>query len=261
MNRLIHELAVYEREPNAVEITVDTIRRDGFSESGSKYTSPRFYVCLAVEKSKSEDDNAHETVVGMALFYPIYSTWKGSSIYLEDLIVREPYRGRGIGKSLIHAVGEVTLSAGLARLQWQCLKWNQKPMAFYKSLGAEPLEEWETLRMTKPAMVKTFGGVSLASAFTTINPNAPPASTLPGPSTHSSSSSSKSSSGWGSVFKSAEQLGATLDDNIDKFLKAQKGSRATSAVSDVDMEENSGDEGGFSQPSKLASFVAQHVKK
>lgn len=257
---------MYEREPNAVEITVDTIRRDGFSESGSKYTSPRFYVCLAVEKSKFGDQSAHETVVGMALFYPIYSTWKGSSMYLEDLIVREPHRGQGIGKSLIHAVGEITLGAGFARLQWQCLKWNEKPMAFYRSLGAEPMEEWETLRMTKPAMAKTFGGVSLASAFKTMTPNVPPGTTL-GASAASSSSKQSTSSTWGSAFKSAEQLGSTLDENVDNFLKAQKGSRSTlgatvsAQVSEVDGEDNSGDEGGFSQPSRLASFVAQHVKK
>ncbi|CAM9154363.1 unnamed protein product, partial [Ectocarpus fasciculatus] len=152
--RLIVELAVYEKEPDAVKITEETLRNDGWGCKGTRYTSPRFYCFLAVEHLPG----GAESVVGMAMFFPNYSTWQGMCCYLEDLVVSEQYRGRGIGDALVHAVGNVCLITGMSRLNWQCLKWNEKALSFYSSLGAVTMPEWEDLRMTKDAMQRTFGG-------------------------------------------------------------------------------------------------------
>ena len=104
-----------------------------------------------------------EVVVGMALFFPCYSTWQGTCCYLEDLIVSESYRGRGVGDSLVHAVGNVCLLTDMPRLSWQCLKWNEKALTFYGSLGAVTRPEWTDLRMDKNAMKITFGDLACVS--------------------------------------------------------------------------------------------------
>lgn len=137
LHALIVELAVFERCGDAVEVSVAQLRRDGFSE-------PKRFDALVAEKAGE--------VVGMALYYPRYSTWKGVCLYLEDLIVREHMRGLGIGKALLSAVVQAGLDQGAARVQWQVLDWNADAIRFYESMGAEIDGEWLDCKLHAPAM-------------------------------------------------------------------------------------------------------------
>ena len=134
---LIQELAVYEREPDAVRLTEDQLRMDGFGEA------PAFEVLLA--------ERAGE-VLGMALFYPCYSTWNGKAMYLEDLVVREAARGSGVGKALMAALAQVTLDRGATQLRWQVLDWNTPAIEVYKRLGAGLDETWINGRLDVAGM-------------------------------------------------------------------------------------------------------------
>lgn len=90
-----------------------------------------------------------ETPVGFALFFHNFSTWLGrAGIYLEDLFVLPAYRGRGYGKLLLKKLARIAVQRGCGRLEWACLDWNEPSIAFYKSLGAVPMEDWTTYRVT-----------------------------------------------------------------------------------------------------------------
>ncbi|MGD1891853.1 MAG: GNAT family N-acetyltransferase [Cyclobacteriaceae bacterium] len=134
--QLIKELAEYEREPQEVEITVEELEQDGFGEK------PIFGFFVA-------EDTEQATVVGLALYFYSYSTWKGKCIYLEDLIVTEAYRGQGIGKQLLDRVIQKAKDEDARRVVWQVLDWNTPAIEFYKSLGASLLPEWVTCRLVK----------------------------------------------------------------------------------------------------------------
>ncbi|HZD50738.1 MAG TPA: GNAT family N-acetyltransferase [Silvibacterium sp.] len=142
---LIHELATYEREPHSVEITEDQLLRDGFGPE-------RYYECLI---AKQDGEPA-----GFALFFPIYSTWRGRSLHLEDLFVRPRFHGHGIGKALLLRVAAIAVERGCARLQWDVLSWNQPAIDFYLSLDAVMLDDWRRMRVTDNALT------ALASAGT-----------------------------------------------------------------------------------------------
>ena len=129
---LIKELAVYEREPNAVETAVKDMIRDGFGER------PVFEFFVAEEG---------EVIIGLALYYYSYSTWKGRCLYLEDLIVTQSHRGRGVGRGLFDKVLEKAKEEDVRRVVWQVLDWNTPAIEFYKSLGAAMLSEWITCRL------------------------------------------------------------------------------------------------------------------
>ena len=131
--KLIQELAVFEREPDAVETTVKDMREDGFG----KHAVFEFFV--------AED---RDQIVGLALYFYSYSTWKGKCVYLEDLIVTESYRGRGLGRRLLDAVVMKAQAENAKRVVWQVLDWNTPAIDFYKSLEAELLPEWITCRLT-----------------------------------------------------------------------------------------------------------------
>jgi len=133
----IRELAEYEREPHAVRITEMELLRDGFGEN-------RYYECLIAE----EDQQA----AGFALYFPIYSTWQGPSLHLEDLFVRPEFRGRGIGKALLREVAAAAVKRGCKRLQWDVLEWNGPAIRFYHSIGATMLQEWRRMRVTDQAL-------------------------------------------------------------------------------------------------------------
>ena len=130
----IHSLAVYEREPDAVENTVDALTETLFGDDPRAFTH-------VVERGGM--------IVGIAIWFLTYSTWTGKhGIWLEDLIVDESQRGRGYGKALIGSLAAVCVERGYSRLEWTVLDWNAPSIAFYRSIGAVPMEEWTTQRLT-----------------------------------------------------------------------------------------------------------------
>lgn len=131
---LIRELAEYEKAPDAVENTVERMRKDGFGDK------PVFEFFVAEEAGE---------VVGLALYYYGYSTWKGRFLYLEDLIVTASYRGKGLGKQLFDAIIFKAKEEGVALVGWQVLDWNEPAIAFYKKLGASLHPEWINCRLYK----------------------------------------------------------------------------------------------------------------
>lgn len=137
----VRELAEFERESGAVKLTEAELARDGFPAAGGE----RYFECLIAE----EDGEA----AGFALFFPVYSTWRGRAMHLEDLFVRPRFRGRGIGKALLTKVAAVAVERGCVLLYWHVLDWNTPAIEFYKTLGAEPLEEWTRMRVGDGALM------------------------------------------------------------------------------------------------------------
>jgi GNAT superfamily N-acetyltransferase len=127
LRQLIGELAEYENELDQVLITESDLARDGFGPQ------PRFRVLLAYWDREP---------AGYALFFDFYSTWRGRQMFLEDLFVREAFRGRKIGKGLLAAVARIAEREGCHALRWEVLEWNHAAVEFYKSLGAEFLDDW-----------------------------------------------------------------------------------------------------------------------
>ena len=146
---LIHELATYEREPHSVLITEDQLLADGFGPE-------RYYECLIAEYNS--------TPAAFALFFPIYSTWRGRSLHLEDLFVRPEFRGRGIGKALLTRIAAIAVERNCARLQWDVLAWNQPAIDFYRSLDATMLDEWRRMRVADEALAALAAGETKTEA-------------------------------------------------------------------------------------------------
>ena len=137
--RLIKELAAFEKLPNEVEISEADLIRDGFSEH------PKFMTFVAEENNE---------IIGATLFYERYSTWKGRVIHLEDLIVTEQKRGFGVGMALYTAILKYAYDMGAKRVVWDVLDWNQNAIDFYKSTGANVLEDWQVVHMREDALKK-----------------------------------------------------------------------------------------------------------
>lgn len=137
---LIRELAIYEKEPDAVVTTVESMRHDGFGPD------PVFGFFVAEDNQGS--------IVGLSLYYWRYSTWKGRRLYLEDLIVTEAARGQGYGKALFDATIEFALSQDCTGMMWQVLDWNEPSIGFYKSYGAELDAAWVNCHLDRPQMEK-----------------------------------------------------------------------------------------------------------
>ncbi len=134
----IRGLAEYEREPDAVENTVEALTASLFGPD------PRVFTHV-VEREGA--------IVGIAMWFVTYSTWTGRhGIWLEDLFVDDAQRGRGYGKALIASLAEVCVERGYSRLEWTVLDWNAPSIAFYRSLGAVPMDEWTTQRLTGTAL-------------------------------------------------------------------------------------------------------------
>ncbi len=132
--QLIRELAEYEKAPEQAVATEEDIRRDGFS------ANPKFRVVIAEWRCDA---------AGFALFFYNYSTWLGrAGLYLEDLFVRPPFRGKGIGKALITHLAKTAVEENCGRFEWQVLNWNTPAIEFYKSLGARVMDEWSTMRIS-----------------------------------------------------------------------------------------------------------------
>ncbi|MDC3318142.1 GNAT family N-acetyltransferase [Flavobacteriaceae bacterium] len=136
---LITELAVFEKEPDAVDITVDDLIRDGFSNS------PKFRVYVA------EQENI---IIGIALFYERFSTWKGRTLHLEDLIVTKSKQKIGAGKALYTAVLKYAYDHNFNRVAWEVIDWNSNAIDFYKSTGATYLNNWSVVQMNKENLEK-----------------------------------------------------------------------------------------------------------
>jgi len=146
--RFIHELALYEREPDAVIATEADLLRDGFGPT------PRFWALIA------EHDGAP---AGFALYFTSYSTWRGHhGIRLEDLYVTPSLRGRGIGKALLVRLAQIAVEQGCPRLEWDVLEWNAPAIAVYERLGASILTEWRIMRLQGEAL-QTLASLSPSS--------------------------------------------------------------------------------------------------
>lgn len=142
---MIHDLAVYEKEPGAVKNTEEMLQASLFG------TNPQIYAHVV------ESEVAGEPIVGFALWFLNYSTWEGThGIHLEDLYVRPEARGGGHGKALLKNLARIAVERGYARVEWSVLDWNEPSINFYKSFGAAPMDGWSVFRLDGAAL-DSFG--------------------------------------------------------------------------------------------------------
>lgn len=133
--QLIRDLATYERAPNDVTATEEQLTNVLF---GGR---PAAEVLLVFEG---------DAPVGFAVFFHNFSTWLGRrGLYLEDLFVKQEYRGKGYGRALLVKLAGIARDRECGRMEWAVLDWNEPAIQFYKKLGARPLEEWEIFRLTR----------------------------------------------------------------------------------------------------------------
>ncbi|WP_282178993.1 GNAT family N-acetyltransferase [Maribacter stanieri] len=130
--QLIQELATFEKEDDAVEVSVQDLEEDGFGKQ-------KLFHCFVAEKN--------EKIVGMALVYPRYSTWKGAVIHLEDLIVTKDMRGTGLGTALLDEVVKYGNDLGVKRICWEVIDWNEPAIGFYESKGAKVMRDWDVVQL------------------------------------------------------------------------------------------------------------------
>jgi GNAT superfamily N-acetyltransferase len=130
--KLIKELASFEKEEGAVEMTVEGLVNDGFG-------SRKLFHCFV--------GVVNNTIGGMALLYPRYSTWKGPVLHLEDLIVSEAMRGSGLGTALLTEVVKYGAQLGVKRISWEVLDWNDPAIAFYEKKGARVMRDWDVVQL------------------------------------------------------------------------------------------------------------------
>ncbi|MBC5839502.1 GNAT family N-acetyltransferase [Flavobacterium muglaense] len=129
---LIQELAIFENEPDAVLVTAEDLMRDGFGEN------PLFQVFVA---------EVEQEIVGIALYYYRYSTWKGKTLHLEDLVVKEKMRGTGLGYALYTEIIKQGKKDQVRRIEWNVLDWNTPAIDFYEKSGAKVLRDWDSVQM------------------------------------------------------------------------------------------------------------------
>ncbi len=138
---MIHDLAVYEKEPDAVKNTEEMLHASLFGEN------PQIYAHVV------DSPVSGEPIVGYALWFLNYSTWEGThGIYLEDLYVRPEARGGGYGKQLLQKLAQIAVERGYARVEWSVLDWNEPSINFYKSFGAGPMDGWHVFRLAGEAL-------------------------------------------------------------------------------------------------------------
>lgn len=144
MHALIVELAVFEREPDAVVATPMQLQRALFDGDATPSGHPALYAHVA------EIDG---DVVGMAIWFLNYSTWRGThGIYLEDLYVTPDHRGAGVGTALMAELAKIAVERGYQRFEWWVLDWNQPAIDVYRKLGAEAMNEWTVQRLSGAAL-------------------------------------------------------------------------------------------------------------
>ncbi len=134
---LIKELAIFEKEPDAVEVTVQDLEREGFGENP-------LFTCFIAETDTE--------IVGTALVYYRFSTWKGRTLHLEDLIVKESMRGKGFGEALYKKVMQFAYDQGLKRVAWDVLDWNEGAIKFYNRSGANIVKDWRVVHMDEKGL-------------------------------------------------------------------------------------------------------------
>lgn len=131
---LIQELADFEKEPDEVEITVSDLKKDGYGENSS-------FTCFVAELNDTKQ------IVGIALVYMRYSTWKGKALHLEDLIVKQSMRGTGLGTALLDKVVMHGNALGVKRIGWEVLDWNEPAIKFYEKKGAHVMRDWNVVQL------------------------------------------------------------------------------------------------------------------
>lgn len=136
---LIRELAIFEKEDQAVEVEAADLVRDGFG-------SDKLFHCFVADKAGE--------ILGMALVYPRYSTWKGPVIHLEDLIVSERMRGSGLGTALLDEVVKYGYHLGVKRISWEVLDWNDPAILFYERKGARVMRDWDVVQLDEDGIQK-----------------------------------------------------------------------------------------------------------
>jgi len=137
---LIRALATYERAPNEVTATEESLAEVLFGKK------PAAEVLLAVENEKA---------IGFAVYFHNFSTWLGRpGLYLEDLFVKPEHRGRGYGRALLIHLANIARDRGRGRMEWAVLDWNEPAIQFYRSLGAKPMDEWTVFRLTRTGIAK-----------------------------------------------------------------------------------------------------------
>lgn len=140
---LIKELANYEKSPKEVQITLNELERDGFGKKKAYDCFVAVASPLPLSKRRGvETKSGGEVIVGIALYYTKYSTWKGKCIFLEDIVVTESMRGKGIGKKLFEAMIAAAKKMKVRKLEWQVLNWNEPTIRFYKKYSTVFDNEW-----------------------------------------------------------------------------------------------------------------------
>jgi GNAT superfamily N-acetyltransferase len=140
---LITELAIFENEPDAVEVTVEELEQNGLGEQA-------LFKCFV----GLYDGN----IEGISLCYPRFSTWKGKTIHLEDLIVTEKMRGKGLGKALYDKVLQYAYDHRVKRVEWVVLDWNTNAVAFYERTGATMIKDWYLAQMDQQSLENYIKG-------------------------------------------------------------------------------------------------------
>lgn len=132
--QLIQELANFENEPDAVSITTETLVQFGTGKNP-------LFTCFVAENES--------VIIGIALIYHRFSTWKGKSLHLEDLVVTESYRNKGVGSLLYNAVMKFAKTHDIPRVSWEVLDWNTNAITFYENTGAHILKDWRIIHFEK----------------------------------------------------------------------------------------------------------------
>jgi GNAT superfamily N-acetyltransferase len=145
IRQMIAEFATFERLAQYVTVTEESIRRDGFGPA------PRFHTLLP------EWDGQ---LAGYVIYFPFYSSFQGPGLFLEDIYVREEFRGKGIGKLLMAEVAAIALREGLGAMRWEVLDWNQPAIGFYKKLGAELFDDWREMILDGDALRRLAEGAA-----------------------------------------------------------------------------------------------------
>lgn len=141
---LVNGLALYEKEPHEVDVTLDIYGRDG------KGANP-FFHCVLLEEMSGKDFETR-TVAGMGFWYLGYTIKSGRHLYLEDLFIQMDYRGRGCGKAIMYCLAEMASRLKCQRFIWQALDWNTPALDFYNSIGAKICKELTTIRLNRSEM-------------------------------------------------------------------------------------------------------------